>query len=460
MSNSNDENKSITSIKDLQAMTTTQLKSQLKALGLKLTGHKSDLVQRMAEALGLAMPLPGQAASADPQETSREGEEKTSHGVEGVKKDPIGKSLDPGAKQNLRWTDDAVNTGMEGKMQDDGQGTPEQDPFRDAEEDNEAPDKRTHKKDIDYARMLAEEGEGWEQEEFQRYSSLPEGFHEIPAVVNHNERRVLVDHLDRKLLSFAVGKDHPRQAKLYMVATKQAMRPWDGPHGRTAELRVVVLLSDVYGWEDRRTRRLADQVADISHAVVLVPDLFRGSPWSSEDPMEGYEAWRASHPPERVSGDIRACASFARSTFRPKCLGLMGICYGGGRALEEAAAGVVKPDNLVLFYPTRYNLSSVAPGLSCPVAAFFAGEDDLDGARQEDARALHEALAQNEKVGDFMIRIFPGQRHGFAHHPREEDQQDAEDALLLATSWMDVYLQKRLMPWGGLVKDSENSLWT
>lgn len=42
---------------------------------------------------------------------------------------------------------------------------------------------------------------------------------------------------------------------------------------------------------------------------------------------------------DTVAADIRACVEFARKEFKPTSLGLVGFCYGGGRALEEAAAG-------------------------------------------------------------------------------------------------------------------------
>ena len=40
-----------------------------------------------------------------------------------------------------------------------------------------------------------------------------------------------------------------------------------------------------------------------------------------------------------MAADVRACVAYARSEYRPTSLGLMGFCYGGGKALEEAAAG-------------------------------------------------------------------------------------------------------------------------
>lgn len=40
-----------------------------------------------------------------------------------------------------------------------------------------------------------------------------------------------------------------------------------------------------------------------------------------------------------MAADIRACVAHVRAEYKPTSLGLMGFCYGGGRALEEAAAG-------------------------------------------------------------------------------------------------------------------------
>ena len=58
----------------------------------------------------------------------------------------------------------------------------------------------------------------------------------------------------------------------------------------------------------------------------------------------------------------------------------------------------MKPDNLVVFYPTRYNIDRVASGIACPVAAFFAEYDVLPGATVDDARSLREKLLRNENV--------------------------------------------------------------
>lgn len=61
-------------------------------------------------------------------------------------------------------------------------------------------------------------------------------------------------------------------------------------------------------------------------------------------------------------------------------------------------AGVIKPDVVVAFYPTRYDIEQVSSSITCPVAAFFAENDVLVGARLEDAQNLREKLLNNPKV--------------------------------------------------------------
>ena len=59
-----------------------------------------------------------------------------------------------------------------------------------------------------------------------------------------------------------------------------------------------------------------------------------------------------------MAADIRACVDFAREKYKPTSLGLMGFCYGGGRALEEAAAGEVKLSSRTQCIPDRLELNT------------------------------------------------------------------------------------------------------
>jgi hypothetical protein len=113
--------------------------------------------------------------------------------------------------------------------------------------------------------------------------------------------------------------------------------------------------------------------------------------------------------------------------------------------------------------------------------AIFAGQDVLPGATPEDAAELKALLAKDNRVKDYMVKVFPGQDHGFAHNgissslesPEDEFEQfvdeefggagrvgldggDAEVACLLSTAWMETYSRVFLPTTGPAVSVDEN----
>lgn len=117
------------------------------------------------------------------------------------------------------------------------------------------------------------------------------------------KKAIIMDLLERVDTTFELEEGLqpalvPR-GDVYVVSSKKALRPWDGPHADRAETRVVVLLTDVFGCRDSFTRSTADEIAEICDAIVVVPDMFRNRPWTHEQPEEEYEAWRDSHDPVR-----------------------------------------------------------------------------------------------------------------------------------------------------------------
>lgn len=63
------------------------------------------------------------------------------------------------------------------------------------------------------------------------------------------------------------------------------------------------------------------------------------------------------------------------------------------------------------------------------------------------------------QVSDFQVKLCPGAGHGFAHRPMKKDRENAADAMLLATSWLEIYLQKHFAAQPGGVKESEFGFW-
>ena len=297
------------------------------------------------------------------------------------------------------------------------------------------------------------------------------------------------------------------------------------------QVRGVLLLGDVRGPFHEDMMALADKIAFESQpVVVMAPDLFRGAPW--EEPLsssgqatskDAYEAWRVQHDEIRITADIRAAAATLRKRYGVSSVAVFGTCYGGGRALEAAAGWQpprwtelgsdapppVDPSTCVAWYPTRYDAAELfGPGRissdmgssggegvkvqqeAVAIMAVFAGKDELPGATTGDAEKLKSMLEQDVRVKDLMVKVFPGQVHGFAHigmgakpdeDTGEEDSEaafvdeefggkgersltmdggDAEVACLLSTAWMETYGRSFLPTTGVAIKDDDDQSWS
>jgi dienelactone hydrolase len=230
---------------------------------------------------------------------------------------------------------------------------------------------------------------------------------------------------------------------------------------------------------------------------------------------KSYEEWRASHPERRVDVDIRAAAAVLREKYAVSSIAVWGTCFGGGRALEAAAGWYaggassyyedafsdrrapphVDPIACISWYPTRYDANKLfgkknegfrtfesGEDRKVAVMAVFAENDDLPGATPEDAALLRSCLEDDPRVVDFMVKVFPGQKHGFAHANLGQQEEggddadrfvdegfgsvdsittggDAEVACLLSTAWMETYTRVFLPTVGTPVRDDEENSW-
>ena len=292
------------------------------------------------------------------------------------------------------------------------------------------------------------------------------------------------------------GLDEGDENGLYANVLQRDYSDWGkytatGAQLSAQEVEGVLLLPDVYGLHSDDVKALAEKIAfECQPVVVLVPDLFRGNPWKDDSPVD-YETWRNQvHDDVRVSVDIRAAASCLREQYQVSSVVVWGLCYGGGRALEAAAGYLpsvhdvngavgpppVDPNVAIAWYPTRYQAPESLFGANhlqgssdesgkprtLAVMSIFAEQDTLPGATKEDAATLKRLLEEDARVKDHMVKVFPGQDHGFAHNglatPGEADELerfvdqefggagrvaladgDAEVACLLSTAFMETY---------------------
>ncbi len=178
------------------------------------------------------------------------------------------------------------------------------------------------------------------------------------------------------------GLDEGDETGLYANILERDFSDWGkftvtGAQLSAQEVQGVLLLPDIHGPFAEDTRALAEKIAfECQPVVVMVPDLFRGRPWKAvvdgrNEIGQTYEEWRATHSDLRVSVDIRAAAACLRESYQVSSIAIWGTCYGGGRALEAAAGYLpggsihdvdgeigpppVDPSAVIAWYPARYN---------------------------------------------------------------------------------------------------------
>uniref|UniRef100_A0A1J3CFQ2 Carboxymethylenebutenolidase homolog n=1 Tax=Noccaea caerulescens TaxID=107243 RepID=A0A1J3CFQ2_NOCCA len=199
----------------------------------------------------------------------------------------------------------------------------------------------------------------------------------------------------------------------------------------------LLLLSDIFGFQDSSTSDFAYRVACNGYNV-LVPDLFRGDPWSKNRPESEFEEWRRAQDPDRIRQDTTALTKWMVDEFAAagisKKLGVMGFCFGGGRVVDVLAAdknGYFSTG--VSFYGTRMD-SAVAGDVKVPVL-FIAGDRD-PLCQVEGLKEIEEKIGEGSKVV-----VFEGRGHGFVHRPETpEDDRDAEEAFAVMRNWLHHHL--------------------
>ena len=491
----------------VENMNVNQLKQQLRLRGLKVSGKKAELVDRLVASTSSSFPLSQEVVQ----------DEKV-----------ISKAVEF-AKENQKE-------------------------FIDIQDYVEEEDRGKETKSLD-------DPEDAEEEEEENVSKDPETWGSEARIVDDYEgRQVVVDSISRSIVEFR-GSNHTF-VQAYIAASRDALRPFlsggfennkttspaeqrlreiqskreeasrqptrfdetgleegdefgyydkvldrdvsdwgkytqTGAQLSASEVQGVLLLSDVFGAFSDDTRALAEKIAfECQPVVVMVPDLFNGHPWegkTSEKNSNGqtYEEWRAQHSDIRVSVNIRAAAACLRERYGVSSVVVWGTCYGGGRALEVAAGyfpdgnvhdvdGRVGPPPVdamaaIAWYPTRYNAADLfgpehkgtrfnvnGNKRDMAVMGVFAGLDTIPGATPDDAANLKALLKADERVKDHLVKVFPGQVHGFAHNgisvsiesddvDRFVDEEfggsgrlgifdgDAEVACLLSTAFMETY---------------------
>jgi carboxymethylenebutenolidase len=175
--------------------------------------------------------------------------------------------------------------------------------------------------------------------------------------------------------------------------------------------------------------------------IALAPDLYHGQ--AAEEPDEARKLAMALDR-DRAVAEIGAAARYLASlpATRPKKVGVVGWCMGGGLSLAAAADYGGRGDGAigaaVCFYG-RPLAPSVCARLQAPVLGLFAEEDH--GISVSDVRAFEEELLLNGVP--HQVHVYEGAHHAFFNDTRTVyDPEAAADAWRRTIEWFERYLAR------------------
>ncbi|XP_051146668.1 endo-1,3;1,4-beta-D-glucanase-like [Andrographis paniculata] len=194
----------------------------------------------------------------------------------------------------------------------------------------------------------------------------------------------------------------------------------------------VLLISDIYGFEAPKLRKLADKVAS-SGFLVVVPDFFNGDPFKEENNMQ---EWISNHKPGNSIEDAKNVIAELRSGGVLK-LGAAGFCWGGILVVSLAKFDCIQA--AVLLHPGPISVEKINE-VTTPMAILGAEFDEYSP--PELLIQLGEVLSANQI--DNYVKIYPGVKHGWTTRYDDNDKfavQSAEEAHSDKLKWFIKYLK-------------------
>ncbi|XP_058209151.1 endo-1,3;1,4-beta-D-glucanase-like isoform X1 [Rhododendron vialii] len=204
------------------------------------------------------------------------------------------------------------------------------------------------------------------------------------------------------------------------------------PHSKLA----VLLLSDIFGYEAPKLRKLADKVS-ASGFYVVVPDFFYGDPYAPENAERPLPVWLKDHGPDKGFEDAKPVIQALKSK-GISSIGAAGFCWGAKLVVELGKYAYIQA--AVLLHPSFVSLEDVQ-AVKVPISILGAEVDIMSP--PELVRKFEEALNAKPEVDSF-VKIFPGVEHGWTVRYKDEDEvavKCADEAHQDMLNWFVKYVK-------------------
>jgi carboxymethylenebutenolidase len=216
---------------------------------------------------------------------------------------------------------------------------------------------------------------------------------------------------------------------------------------REGDFPVVVVISEVWGVHEY-IKDVARRFAKEGYYAVA-PELFSREGGLLQADMDRIRAVVFNAPLQRVLGDLRAAAEYARKqpVARADRVGVTGFCWGGQMALTlpafypattAAVAWYGPPARAHKDEPRPIAPLDVADRIPCPVLLLYGGADQ--GIPVADVDKMEAALRAAGRPVE--KHVYPGAPHAFHADYRPSYRPEvAQDAWGKCLAWFKTYLQ-------------------
>ncbi|XP_054806133.1 endo-1,3;1,4-beta-D-glucanase-like isoform X1 [Prosopis cineraria] len=192
----------------------------------------------------------------------------------------------------------------------------------------------------------------------------------------------------------------------------------------------VLLVSEVFGYEAPKLRKLADKIAAKGYYVV-VPDFLHGDPFAYENASRPLPVWLKDHEPDKAFEDAKQVIEALKST-GVLAIGAASFCWGAKCVVELAKSGMIQA--ALLFHPSFVTVDDIK-GVNIPIAILGAEIDQY--CPPELVKQFEEVLTA--KLGDDCdVKVVPKVSHGWTVRYNIEDEaavMAAEEAHQKLFAW-------------------------
>ncbi|XP_066362978.1 endo-1,3;1,4-beta-D-glucanase-like [Miscanthus floridulus] len=205
--------------------------------------------------------------------------------------------------------------------------------------------------------------------------------------------------------------------------------------GSAGSKAAVVLISDAFGFEAPKLRKIADKVASSGYFVV-VPDFLHGDPYDPSNPNNP-GMWMQAHNPKKGFEEAKPVIAALKEK-GVSSVGAAGYCWGGIVAVELAKAHEIQ--TAVVLHPGPITVDDIKE-VKCPISILGAENDHLSP--PELVKQFEQVLSANSGVAHF-VKIFPGVAHGWSVRYSDDDEdavKSAEEALGDTINWFNKNLK-------------------